>query len=80
MSTPIDRVRKALQDLLDAEGDGWHMSHFVVILGLEKFDGGDIVTSAWLTAPEPQADYVTDGLITAAQDLRWGSITTDDDD
>lgn len=79
MTTPIDRVRKALQDLLDAEGDGFHLSHFVVILGLEKFESGDIVTSSWLTAPAGQADYITEGLITAAQDLHWSSETTDDD-
>lgn len=79
MSTPIERVRKALQDLLDAEGDGYHLSHFVVVLGLEKFEGANIVTSSWLTAPAGQADYITEGLITAAQDLHWSSETTDDD-
>lgn len=79
MSSPSDRVRKALQDLLDAEGDGWHMSHFVVILGLERLDDGELVTSAWLTSPVGQPDYVTDGLITAAQDLRYGPLDSDDD-
>lgn len=79
MSTPMDRVRKALQELLDAEGDGWHMSHFVVILGLEKFEAADIITSSWLTVPAAQADYVTDGLISAAADIRWGPDLTDDD-
>lgn len=80
MSRPSDRVRKALQDLLDAEGDGWHMSHFVVILGLEKIgEDGDVLTSAWLTAPIGQPDYVTDGLITAAQELRGDGDEIDDD-
>lgn len=76
---PCDRVRKALQDLLDAEGDGWHMSHFVVILGLEKIsEDGEVMTSAWVTGPVGQPDYVTDGLIATAQDLRDDSCDDDD--
>ncbi len=55
------------------------MSHFVVILGLERLDDGELVTSAWLTSPVGQPDYVTDGLITAAQDLRYGPLDSDDD-
>lgn len=56
------------------------MSHFVVILGLEKIgEDGDVLTSAWLTAPIGQPDYVTDGLITAAQELRGDGDDIDDD-
>lgn len=78
--SPLDKVRKALQELLDAEGDGWHMGHYVVIMGLEKIGAdGEVTTSAWITNPPSQPDYVTDGLITTAQDLRYGIGEEDDD-
>lgn len=77
--SPQDKIGKALQELLDSEGDGWHMSHFVVVLGLEKIgEDGEVTTSAWLTAPLSQPDYVTDGLIATAVDLRSDADISDD--
>lgn len=71
-------LRSALQRLLDGEGDGWHLRDFVVVMGLEKLDPpGMIESTSWIFAPPDQPDYITDGLIAAAQELREGD---DDDD
>lgn len=37
-----DPIRDAIQSYLDAYGDGWTLSHFVVQMGLERFAGAGI--------------------------------------
>ena len=71
MLSPRDQIRDAIQAVLDAEGDGWVVGPFVVALGLEKVaEGGQVESTAWVWAPADQPDWVTDGLLRAAVELR----------
>lgn len=68
---PLEGLRAALQQLLDAEGDGYQLAHYVVVMGIQKIDAmGKIDARAWMAVPAEQADYISDGLIAAAEDMR----------
>ncbi len=62
-------VESAIQALLDSHGDGWTLSAFVVVCGLEKVvpdnHGGDghVQSTPWLYVPPNQPDWVTTGLM-----------------
>ena len=79
MMTPVDRLRNAIQKLLNAEGDGWVLDQFVLALGLQRVNSeGDVESTAWVWAPAEQPEWQTDGLLQAASELREGSdIDTD---
>ena len=69
--TPVDRLRNAIQKLLNQEGDGWVLNEFVIALGLQKMNSeGDVESTAWVWAPADQPDWITDGLLRAASELR----------
>ena len=69
--TPVERLRNAIQKLLNQEGDGWVLNEFVMALGLQKLNSeGDIESTAWVWAPADQPDWITDGLLRAASELR----------
>ena len=70
MLSPKERLRNAIQRVLNEEGDGWIVGQFVVALGLEKMVDGAIESTAWGWAPVDQPDWVTDGLLRAASELR----------
>jgi hypothetical protein len=71
MITPVDRLRNAIQKLLNAEGDGYVLNEFVLALGLQRMDSeGNIDSTAWVWAPAEQPDWITDGLLRAASELR----------
>lgn len=73
-----ERVAQVLQELLNAEGDGWTLSHWIGILGIERMNGDGAVDSAvWICKPADQAEYVTDGLISSAFDARLDYSTDD---
>jgi hypothetical protein len=77
---PFDNLRRALQYLLDCEGEGWQLCHYAVALGLERMDSTGVVeTTVWVTSPMDQADYITDGLLAAAEDMRAGAESVGDD-
>lgn len=77
---PYERLRGALQYLLNSEGDGWTLSHYVVVMGLQRLDAeGSIQNTVWMTMPIEQADYVTDGLVTTAEEMRSHCDAEDDD-
>ena len=77
---PFDRLRSALQYLLNCEGDGWQLSHYVVVLGLQRMDArGGVENTVWMTVPQEQPDYVTDGLVTASEEMRACADIADDD-
>ena len=78
ITDPWQKLREALQYLLDAEGDHWMVSHWVAVLGIERVGGGDIKTSVWMAMPPSQPDYVTDGLLKAAEELREHADLEDD--
>jgi len=67
---PKERLRNAIQRVLNEEGDGWIVGQFVLALGLEKLVDGVIESTAWVWAPADQPDWVTDGLLRAASELR----------
>ena len=68
--SPKERLRNAIQRVLNEEGDGWIVGQFVLALGLEKMVDGAIESTAWVWAPADQPDWVTDGLLRAASELR----------
>lgn len=77
---PFDNLRAALQYLLNCEGDGWQLSHYVVVLGLQRMDdAGGVENTVWMTVPHEQPDYVTDGLVTAAEEIRSDAEIADED-
>ena len=80
--TNHERLRAAIQALLDQEGDGYALAHYVVVMGIEKMDTstGRVTTAAWLAKPEDQADYITDGLLSSADDIRAFADIEDSDD
>lgn len=65
-----DHVRKAIQSLLDEDGEGWQVDDYVICVGLERIEDGHIETAAWYYAPVEQAEHCTDGLLNAATALR----------
>ena len=65
-----DRLRNAIQRVLNEDGDGWMVGPFVIALGLEKMDGATVESTAWVWAPPDQPDWITDGLLRAAAELR----------
>ncbi len=71
MTVEPDPIREAIQEFLeDALGDDWHVSHYVVAIGLDKIANGELQTSHWWYAPDSQADYVTTGLLVAVDEMR----------
>lgn len=83
MSDHLDALRAALQALLDYEGDGWHVGHYVVVLGIERVGEDNTVESGvWTAAPKDQAEYVSTGLLETAVTFRSACVcdTADDDD
>lgn len=79
MSDSHARLREQIQKILDDDQDGFQLSHYVLIVGLEQIDSaGQVKATAWVTAPPQQADYITDGLIYAAQALRWEAEVEED--
>jgi hypothetical protein len=81
MMTANERLRVALQELLDVENsEGWLLDHYVVVMGVQKIDSDGKVTSAsWLTAPEDQGDYVTMGLLDSAVSMQDATEEVEDD-
>jgi hypothetical protein len=67
-----DPVRAALQQICDAEGHGWQVAHYAIAIGLERMGAGDASeTGMWAVAQKGQPDYITDGLLDAAINLRY---------
>lgn len=81
--TAHERLRAALQALLDAEDDdgGWLLDHYVVVMGVQKIDpDGKVNSSSCMIVPEDQADYVTTGLIDSAVDMNADATEEFEDD
>ena len=70
MLSPKEKLRNAIQKVLDEEGDGWIVAQFCLALGLERMVDAEIESTAWVWAPADQPDWVTDGLLRAAAELR----------
>lgn len=65
-----DPIRAAIQGALDSCGDGWTVSQYVVVMGLERINDGAIEATAWMWSPPGQPDWMTAGLLDAAMDMR----------
>ena len=79
MPNPFDHLKIALQYLLDCEGDGYQLAHYVLAVGLQRMDQtGSITSTAWLVAPAEQADYITAGLLDSAEEMRATQEIDDD--
>lgn len=68
--TAAQVVEQALQLLLDDAGDGWTLSGYVVVMGLEKVADDDSITSAsWIYPAPNQPGWVTSGLLIETDNL-----------
>lgn len=67
-----DKLRAALQEIIDAaeDADGWNVSQFVVVMGLERIRDGQIEATSWYWHPAGQADWMVDGLLESAMVMR----------
>lgn len=75
----MDKIRLAIQDMLDKEGDGWSLTQYVVAMGLEKIKkDGSIESIAWYYAPDGQADWQTGGLLEEAAAMHENAEEIDD--
>lgn len=80
MSTPPDRLRAAIQGLLDEIGDGWSLAQFVVAMGIERMKSdGSVDSQAWYWTPRDQPEWMTNGLLDEVMDMRTASEPADDD-
>ena len=71
MSDLTDRIRKAIQAVIDTEeGEGWTVTQYVVAMGLERIHDAKIESCGWIWAPPDQADWMTVGLLEAGLEMR----------
>ena len=63
MNGDEQRVREALQAILDAHGDGYQLAEHVIVMGLERVTAEGIESTAWYWAPASQALWKTSGLL-----------------
>lgn len=75
-------VRAAIQQhVLDPANDGWTVGQFVIAMGLERVNSdGNLEATHWLWAPPHQAEWMTDGLLDSARELRIIAGEIGDDD
>jgi len=74
-----DRIREAIQQLLDAVGDGWTLTHYVIAMGLEQLNpDGTVESIAWYHAPDDQPHWQTGALLDRALQLHEDPDYCDD--
>ena len=77
---PPDRIREAIQALLNQIGDGWTVTQYVVSMGLERINSDQHVeNTAWYYTPPEQADWQTAGLLRQADEMHYESMFEEDD-
>lgn len=79
--TPLERLRDAIQAIIntEGEGEGWALTQFVVVMGLERigYDGG-VEATAWYYVPPNQAEWMTIGLMETGIEMRSCADIDDD--
>ena len=82
MSAADDAVRDAIQSrILDAEGDGWSLTQYVICMGLQRINPDGVVEStAWVWSPTGQPDWQSLGLLEVGQDMLVAPPPVEDDD
>lgn len=73
-----DEIQEAIQKLLDAEGDGWTLTQYVVAMGLARMSSEGVESIAWYYAPDEQPDWQTKGLLEQATILHDSPEEVDD--
>lgn len=73
-----DDLRAAIQAWLDSQGDGWTLAQCVIVMGLERVTDDGVESTPWLWAPPDQPEWITDGLLIAAEQLRDNAPNYDD--
>lgn len=73
--TPHQAIEAAMQLLLDSCGDGYTLSAYVIVMGLEKVTEDGIASASWVVPAPNQPGWVTTGLLTETDSL----VTTPDD-
>jgi hypothetical protein len=63
-----DPIRDGIQAFLDQSGEGWHLAHYVISMGLQRIRDGELESCSWQYFPPNQAGYITSGLLDAAGD------------
>ena len=64
-------IAAVIQAMLDEDGEGWHLSQYVLCLGLEQVDAdGRLHSVAYVWSPPDQPDWSTDGLLRASVEIR----------
>lgn len=77
MST-LDKLRAAIQAILDGEGEGWTLGPFVVVMGIERIqDDGEVDGCSWYWTPRNQAEWMTTGLLESAIEMRSSADVED---
>lgn len=83
MTEHAQRIRDAIQavmDEIDDARDGWHVTQFVVAMGIERMKAdGTIEASCWYWAPPEQPDWQNYGLLGAALEVRIASEEDEED-
>lgn len=74
----MNGIGEAIQQLLDAHGDGWSVTQHCVVMGLERVVDGHIEAIAWHWAPPDQPGWMTTALLEEA--LRQRDEAEFDDD
>lgn len=59
-------IRDAIQKMLDAHDDGWHVTQHCVVMGLERVVDGRIEAIAWHWFPPDQPGWMTNALLEEA--------------
>lgn len=74
MNNPI---RDGIQAALDSCDGGFQVAHWVVIVGCERINGGELEVATSMFSDPMQAEYITDGLLMKAHELQAISEETD---
>lgn len=65
-----DHIREGIQKAIDSCANGFHVAHYVVIVGCERINDGDLEVATSMFSDPMQAAYITDGLLMKAHDLQ----------
>lgn len=67
----MDKIREAIQQHLDDEGEGWNVDQFVVAMGLVRINSdGEVESLPWVISPASQPDWQTEGLLHKATTIQ----------
>lgn len=81
MSNLLERIRDAIQAIIneEGEGEGWTLGQFVVVMGLERMlSDGKVEATSWYWNPPDQAEWMNMGLLEAGIEMRLCADVEDD--